>query len=127
MSMMKPDANQTTSMGMMEIIGARTGRLRESNALSVSVPSTRCGSISPAYRLNKKTLAVVVVGLTRRKSGRPHQGRGGIPRAHRDRGRHGSPWRRNAFANRAKHLTGQIEAALQLSAASFEEATAAGL
>jgi hypothetical protein len=78
MSMMKPDANQTTSMGMMEIIGARTGRLRESNALSVSVPSTRCGSISPAYRLNKKTLAVVVVGLTRRKSGRPHQGRGGI-------------------------------------------------
>jgi len=38
MSMMKPDANQTTSMGMMEIMGARTGRLRESNALSVSVP-----------------------------------------------------------------------------------------
>jgi hypothetical protein len=45
MSMMKPDANQTTSMGMMEIMGARTGRLRESNALSVSVPSTRYGSI----------------------------------------------------------------------------------
>jgi hypothetical protein len=44
MSMMKPDANQTTSMGMMELMGARTGRLRESNALSVSVPSTRCGS-----------------------------------------------------------------------------------
>jgi len=44
MSMMKPDANQTTSMGMMEIMDARTGRLRESNALSVSVPSTRYGS-----------------------------------------------------------------------------------
>ena len=44
MSMMKPDANQTTSMGMMEIMDARTGRLRESNALSFSVPSTRYGS-----------------------------------------------------------------------------------
>jgi hypothetical protein len=29
MSMMKPDANQTTSMGTMEIMGARTGRLRD--------------------------------------------------------------------------------------------------
>jgi hypothetical protein len=44
MSMMKPDANQTTSMGMTEIMGARTGRLRESNAHSVSVASTSSGS-----------------------------------------------------------------------------------
>src|SRR5262245_63043687 len=28
MSMMKPDANQTTSMGMMETMGARTGRVQ---------------------------------------------------------------------------------------------------
>jgi hypothetical protein len=126
MSMMKPDANQTTSMGMMEIMDARTGRFRESNALSLSVPSTRYGSISPAYRRNKKTPAVVVIGLSHRKSGRPARGEGDLPRAPR-RATPRRPWRRNAFANRAKHLSGRIEAALQLSAATFEEATAAGL
>jgi hypothetical protein len=127
MSMMKPDANQTTSMGMMEIMGARTGRLRESNALSVSVPSIRCGSISPAYRRNKKTLAGVVVGLSRRKSGHPARGEGVSPARAETGGRHGGMAPERLFQSGAKHLSGRIEAALQLSAASFEEATAAGL
>jgi hypothetical protein len=125
MSMMKPDANQTTSMGMMEIMGARTGRLSESNALSVSVPSTRYGSISPAYRRNKKPPAAVIVGLSHRKSGRPARGEGISP-ARAEMG-DATPAMANAFSSRAKHLSGRIEAALQLSAASFEEATAAGL
>src|SRR5262245_18948570 len=50
--------------------GCTHNRLRESNALSFSVPSTRYGSISPAYCRNKKTPAAVIVGLSHRKSGR---------------------------------------------------------
>ena len=87
MSMMKPDANQTTSMGMMEIMDARTGRLRESNALSVSVPSTRYGSFPKPYR-NKKTPAAVALCLLHGKSGsrgrcagmRPRSTETGAPR-----------------------------------------------
>jgi hypothetical protein len=80
MSMMKPDANQTTSMGMMEIMGARTGRLRESNALSVSVPSTRCGSFLRPITGTKKRWR-----RSHLTSGRPRQGAGQTPRVPRRR------------------------------------------
>jgi hypothetical protein len=45
MSMMKPVDNHTTSMGMMEIMGSRTGRFtRNDSVQSISVANTWNGS-----------------------------------------------------------------------------------
>ena len=45
MSMMKPVDNHTTSMGMMEIMGSRTGRFtRNDSVQTISVASTWNGS-----------------------------------------------------------------------------------
>ena len=45
MSMMKPVDNQTTSMGMMEIMGSRTGRFTRNDSVQlVSVASSWNGS-----------------------------------------------------------------------------------
>jgi hypothetical protein len=45
MSMMKPVDNHTTSMGMMEIMGSRTGRFTRNDSVQpISVASTRNGS-----------------------------------------------------------------------------------
>jgi hypothetical protein len=45
MSMMKPVDNHTTSMGMMEIMGSRTGRFTRNDSVQpISVASTWNGS-----------------------------------------------------------------------------------
>ncbi len=45
MSMMKPVDNHTTSMGIMEIMGSRTGRFTRNDSVQpISVASTRNGS-----------------------------------------------------------------------------------
>jgi hypothetical protein len=108
MSMMKPDANQTTSMGMMEIMGARTGRLRESNALSVSVASARYGSC-PRPVMEQKSVNVRDFPFVGAGSGsgvcvlrmlkRRHQGGTAVVPKY-------------LFINQSRYLSGRIEATL---------------
>ena len=55
MSMMKPVDNQTTSMGMMEIMGSRTGRFTRNDSVQpISVASP--GMVHSFWRAANKTL-----------------------------------------------------------------------